>query len=131
MAADYHVLEPFPLFVDSAGPSQPNYFSSKIRALGLLSSGSSTASTIRHRMAVPSKISNYLRLRYYQYEVTFGLYMLTPGEKFVLNTIVFGILALLSYGILFGLQPFIVRVICQLVWYITGTNQGLEEVCTR
>jgi len=82
-------------------------------------------------MGIPAKVSNYVRLRYYQYEVTFGLYMLTLGEKFVLNTIVCSILALLFYGILFGLQPFIIRLICQLVWYITGTHQGAEEICTR
>jgi len=130
MATDYHVLEPFPLFVDSAGPSQPNYFSSKMSALSLLSSGSSTSSTLRSRISIPTKISHYVRLRYYQYEVTFGLYMMTPVEKYVLNTIIFGIMALLSYGLFLGLQPFLVRIICRLIWYITGTNEGVEQVCT-
>jgi len=129
MATDYHVLEPFPLFVDSAGPSQPNYFSSKIGALNLLSSGSSSTSALRRSVSA-SNVSNYVRLRYYQYEVTFGLYMLTSGEKVVLNTIVFGILATLSYALLFGLQPFLVGLICRFVWYMTGTHEGLEEVCT-
>jgi len=130
MATDYRVLEPFPLFVDSAGPSQPNYFSSKMSALSLLSSGSSTSSTLRSRISIPTKISHYVRLRYYQYEVTFGLYMMTPVEKYVLNTIIFGIMALLSYGLFLGLQPFLVRIICRLIWYITGTNEGVEQVCT-
>lgn len=129
MATDYHVLEPFPLFVDSASPSQPNYFSSKIGALNLLSSGSSSTSALRRRVST-SNVSNYVRLRYYQYEVTFGLYMLTSGEKVVLNTIVFGILAALSYGLFFGLQPFLVGLICRIAWYMTGTHEGLEEVCT-
>lgn len=130
MATDYHVLEPFPLFVDSAGPSQPNYFSSKASALSLLSSESSTRSTLRSRISIPTKVSNYVRLRYYTYEVTFGLYMMTPGEKVVLNTIMLGILALLCYGLFFGLQPFLIRMICRLVWYITGAYEGLEQVCT-
>jgi len=130
MATDYRVLEPFTLFVDSAGPSQPNYFSSKMSALSLLSSGSSTSSTLRSRISIPTKISHYVRLRYYQYEVTFGLYMMTPVEKYVLNTIIFGIMALLSYGLFLGLQPFLVRIICRLIWYITGTNEGVEQVCT-
>jgi len=129
MAPDYHVLEPFPLFVDSAGPSQPNYFSSKISKLNLLSPASSSTSTLRRRLST-SNVSNYVRLRYYQYEVTFGLYMLTSGEKAVLNTIVLGILAALSYGIFFGLQPFLVGLICRIVWYMTGTYEGLGESCT-
>lgn len=36
-----------------------------------------------------------IRLRYYQYEVTFSPYVMTPGEKFVLNTIVVVFLTLM------------------------------------
>ena len=78
---------------------------------------------------IPPKVPSYVRLRYYQYEVTFGLYMMTLPEKFVFNTIVFGILALLSYGIFFGLQPVIVRSICRLVWYTNSNYEGVEEIC--
>lgn len=56
--------------------------------------------------------------------------MLTPWEKLVLNSIVFGILATLFYVMFFGLQPFLIRSICRIIWYITGTLDGVEEVCT-
>jgi hypothetical protein len=35
---------------------------------------------------------------YYQYEVTFSLYVMTPGEKFVWNSIVVVFLTLLLVG---------------------------------
>ena len=134
MSSNYHSLEPFPLFVDSARPSSPNYFaSSKMGAIALLEPASSASSSFRARIAVPAvpaKVTNYLHLRYYQYEVTFGLYMLTMREKLVLNTIILGILAALIYGICFGLQPFVVRIVCRFVWYLTGTFRGVEEICT-
>ena len=100
-------------------------------ALSRLASPSSSASRLRSRIAIPSKITNYLRLRYYQYEVTFGLYMLTPGEKVVLNTIICLLAMVLLYGICIGLQPLVVRTLCRLIWYITGTLEGVEDVCTH
>src|SRR5271170_4230323 len=35
-----------------------------------------------------SKIRQWVERRYYQYEVTWGLYVLTPGEKVVINSLV-------------------------------------------
>ncbi|KAJ5611030.1 hypothetical protein N7510_007749 [Penicillium lagena] len=45
-----------------------------------------------------------VRLGYYRYEVTFGLYVMTPSEKLVTNTFVIVILTLLL----------------RLVWLLTG-----------
>lgn len=89
----------------------------------------SSASRLRSRIGVPDKVTNYFRLKYYQYEVTFGLYVMTPMEKLVLNTIVGTIIALLLYGILFGLQPFLVRTVCRMIWYISGSYEGVEDIC--
>ena len=98
--------------------------------LALRSSGSSSASALRSKALIPTKVSNYVHLRYYQYEVTFGLYMMTPGEKVVFNTILLGILAAIACGLFFGLQPFLVKLVCQMLWYMSGTHGGFEEVCT-
>ena len=54
-----------------------------------------------------STLSNHLYLRYYQYEVTFGLYMLTTREKIVLNAILVAILSALLYTIYWALEPFV------------------------
>lgn len=46
-----------------------------------------------------SKIRQSIANRYYQYEVTWGLYVLTPGEKVVINSIVFIMFSLTAYTI--------------------------------
>lgn len=46
-----------------------------------------------------SKIRQSISRRYYQYEVTWGLYILTPGEKFVIYSIVFIMVSLMAYTI--------------------------------
>lgn len=132
MATECYALEPFPLFVDSTSPSTRGSFSSStMNLLTLLHPKSQASSRFRLSSSIPSKVSSYVRLRYYQYEVTFGLYVMTPCEKIILNTIVFSILAALSCGICIGLQPFMIRSVCQLVWYIFGSYEGVGEVCTR
>lgn len=128
MSADYLVSEPFPLFVDSTLPSSTNYLSSTMSALNMLNS--SSVSRLRKSIAVPAKFDNFVRLRYYQYEVTFGLYVMEPMEKLIFNTIVLGIFATLLFGLYFGLQSFLVRSICKLLWYLTGSHEGVEDLCT-
>lgn len=80
---------------------------------------------------MPTKLSNYLRLRYYQYEVTFGLYVMTPGEKAALNSIILAIMAALLYALYWGLEPFVVQTACRLVYYITGSLTSVSGFCTR
>lgn len=130
MAAEYHILEPFPLFVDSKGPSNPYYFSSDMTIFHMLNAKSpSPSSSLSIRL--PSSVTNYLRLKYYQYEVTYGLYVMTFEEKVIINTIVVCVLSALMYGLFFGLQPFILRSLCQIVWYTNGSLDGVEDICTR
>lgn len=44
-----------------------------------------------------NSISSRLALIYYRYEVTFGIYILQPKEKIIINTIVLGLLAVMGY----------------------------------
>ena len=132
MKSDFHqALEPFPLFIDSAPPNSANYFSSPMAmaAIQLLAS-SSSSHLHKPRVSMPAKVSNYLRLRYYQYEVTFGLYMMTPGEKLVFNTIILSALAALLYALSWGLRPFIINSLCRIIYYITGSFSTAPELCT-
>ena len=128
MGSDFHPsLEPFPLFIDSAPPNSANYFSSPMAmaAIQLLATSTSSSSHSRwprkHRVSMPTKVSNYLRVRYYQYEVTFGLYMLTPTEKTIFNSIILITVCALLYALFWGLQPFVINGVCRLVYYITGS----------
>lgn len=130
MVADYHVLEPFPLFVDSKGPSASSYYYSSKMSLVSLFNSDSSASRLRSRISIPDKATNYIRLKYYQYEVTFGLYVMEPMEKLVVNTIVFTILSLLLYGIIFGLKPLLIRTICRTIWCLSGSYEGVEDICS-
>lgn len=130
MAADYHVLEPFPLFVDSKGPSSTSYYYSSKMSLVSLFNSESPASRLRSRISVPEKVRNYFHLKYYQYEVTLGLYVMDPMEKLVVNTIVFTILSLLLYGVIFGLKPLLIRTICRMIWCMSGSYEGVEDICS-
>lgn len=130
MAAEYRVLEPFPRFVDSTGPSNPYYFSSNMTIFHMLNT-KSPSSSLGLNLSIPPKISDYFRLKYYQYEVTFGLYIMTFREKAIINMIVISVLAALFYGILFGLQPLIIRSLCRFVWYTNGSLDGVQDICNR
>lgn len=134
MSETYQLLEPFPRFVDMKRPSTPRMLSSQMtHTLNLLSQkpSSSVTSKLRAQIRVPSAIASYFSLRYYQYEVTFGLYVMTPAEKLVLNSLVVCTLAALFYGVCFGLQPVLIRSLCRLAWYVTGTHDGIEDICTE
>jgi hypothetical protein len=81
-------------------------------------------------MLSPSaKLTNALRLRYYRYEVTFGVYVMTSGEKLVLNSIVMSIIGAMMYGLYAGLRPFLTRVLCRLVYYATGMADAPGTLC--
>ncbi|OAP57312.1 hypothetical protein AYL99_08050 [Fonsecaea erecta] len=136
MTSDFHhSLEPFPLFIDSAPPNSANYFSSPMAmaAIQLLATSSSSSSHHSLRLpfvSLPSKLSNYLRLRYYQYEVTFGLYVMTPGEKLVFNSVVLVALTALLYALFWGFQPFVVNALCRLIYYVTGSFSSAPQLCS-
>jgi hypothetical protein len=62
---------------------------------------------------------------YYQYEVTFSPYVMTPGEKFVLNTIVVVFLTLLLVGTVSLLPRLVVRATVTLFKLYGGENDKL------
>ena len=57
--------------------------------------------------------------------------MMTPAEKFILNTILFTILAGILYGLFIGLEPFIVDSVCKIIYYITGSSTSAPEYCVQ
>lgn len=79
---------------------------------------------------MPAKVSNYLRLRYYQYEVTFGLYIMNPAEKFIFNTIILVVFAALLTGLYWEFQPFIVHTWCRVTYYATGSCSSATGLCS-
>jgi len=110
-------LEPFPLFIDSSPLPSPKI----LMNMNGFQLYTPPARSRRPRISIPAKLSNYLQVRYYQYEVTFGLYVMTRTEKIILNTILFTILAGILYGFYVGVERFVVDTVCKIV-YITGSN---------
>lgn len=45
-----------------------------------------------------SHLRNWLDRQYYLYEVTWGLYVLTPTEKNIINTVILSFISLIVYG---------------------------------
>jgi hypothetical protein len=125
-------LEPFPLFIDSAPPNSANYFSSPMAMAAIQLLASPSSSHVRKpRASMPAKVSNYLRLRYYQYEVTFGLYIMTRTEKFIFNTIIVMAFAALVYALYWSLETFLVNSFCRSLFYMTGSCSSAPEICPQ
>ena len=78
--------------------------------------------------SIVDRFVKQIQLMYYQYEVTLPAYVMTPGEKFVLNTIVLVLLSLLTFGTFFYLPRFMSRAASRLVWLYTGPGTGLKLV---
>lgn len=131
MTAQNPGLEPFPLFIDAAPPGAANYFSdisSKMSSLQTLHQ-TSTSRIRRPRISMPEKLSNELRLRYFQYEVTFGLYMMTPLEKLVLNTVVVLLALALTCALYWGLHPLLLGLVCHLARQVSSSFAAGSEFC--
>jgi hypothetical protein len=118
-------LEPFPLFIDSSPLPSPKI----LMNMNGFQLYTPPARSRRPRISVPARLSNYLQVRYYQYEVTFGLYMMTLTEKIILNTILFTILVGILYGFYVGLEQFVVDTVCKIVYCITGSITSAPVLC--
>ncbi|RAL14881.1 serine palmitoyltransferase small subunit family protein [Aspergillus homomorphus CBS 101889] len=71
---------------------------------------------------VLQRITDRIRLEYYRYEVTFGLYVMTPGEKLVANTFVIVVLSLLFWALLVYFPALLYQKASRLLWLLTGEN---------
>jgi hypothetical protein len=76
----------------------------------------------RSKHSVLSSIVGQLRLMYYQYEVTFSPYVMTSGEKFIMNCIVVALFSLLVLTFYSYLLPFLARASSMLFWLNTESN---------
>ncbi|KAL4884070.1 hypothetical protein BJY04DRAFT_215946 [Aspergillus karnatakaensis] len=62
----------------------------------------------------------WIRLKIYQYEVTFAVYMLTPTEKFIFNSILLTVLSLIFTGIYVYLPDHLRSIYSHLYYYYAG-----------
>ena len=80
----------------------------------------------REKASFLDSILDPIRLMYYQYEVTFSTYVMTPSEKFVMNTVVLLFLSLLSIGVVTYLPQFLFRVCSRLLWLYKGADRDVK-----
>jgi Small subunit of serine palmitoyltransferase-like len=81
---------------------------------------------IRRKQSLFSTFMGKIELMYYQYEVTFSPYVLTPGEKLVLNTIVVVLLTLLFVGMATYLPKLVARAAVRLFCLYAGAEDKLS-----
>ncbi|OJJ51232.1 hypothetical protein ASPZODRAFT_12070 [Penicilliopsis zonata CBS 506.65] len=90
-------------------------------AMSATSSSQRVSQVLLHqRRNLVQRTLDQVRLKYYQYEVTFGLYVMTPGEKFAANTFVFVVLSLLCWALLLYFPSLLYQKLSRLVWLLTG-----------
>ncbi|PGH03653.1 hypothetical protein GX51_03917 [Blastomyces parvus] len=74
------------------------------------------------------RATNRLRLAYYRYEVTYGIYVMSPGEKLVANAFLLVFISLLVYGLFLYFPPLLYQKLSRLAWILTGAGMdGVRE----
>ncbi|KXT18539.1 hypothetical protein AC579_2258 [Pseudocercospora musae] len=68
----------------------------------------------------PTGLVQWLQKKNYQYEVTFSLYMLTPTEKFVFNSIAFLSLSMLALATIMYLPDHVMTISRRTYYYFAG-----------
>ncbi|TKA22688.1 hypothetical protein B0A50_07781 [Salinomyces thailandicus] len=73
----------------------------------------------------PTTLVRWLQKKNYQYEVTFALYMLTPTEKFVFNSILFLTTSLLALAITLYLPNHVITISRRGYYYFAGEAEAV------
>lgn len=92
------------------------------------SSSPVACSSANTRRNVLQRVLDRVRVQYYRYEVTFGLYVMTPGEKFVANTFVLVFLSLLVWALLLYFPAMLYQKLSRLIWLLTGHDDDMGAV---
>ncbi|PWY72349.1 hypothetical protein BO70DRAFT_116783 [Aspergillus heteromorphus CBS 117.55] len=69
---------------------------------------------------VITSMVRWIRLKIYQYEVTFAVYMLTPTEKFIFNSLILTLLSMIATGIYVYLPNHLRVIYSHLYYYWVG-----------
>ncbi|KAL2828223.1 hypothetical protein BDW59DRAFT_159814 [Aspergillus cavernicola] len=69
---------------------------------------------------IASALVRWVRLKIYQYEVTFAIYMLTPTEKFIFNSLFLTLISMILTGIYVYLPDHLRSIYSHLYYYWVG-----------
>ncbi|KAI1391232.1 uncharacterized protein F4822DRAFT_178795 [Hypoxylon trugodes] len=73
------------------------------------------------------RFGRWLRLKQYQIEVTFGVYMFTPTEKFLFWSVVFLLCSLLNIATVLYLPQHLLFIIHRAWFYVNGGESGVAS----
>ncbi|KAL6230879.1 hypothetical protein BDW75DRAFT_56021 [Aspergillus navahoensis] len=112
--------------ISSHGPAAVDELINKYSSTMATISPPGTYTFHRAQRNIFQRIADRIRLGYYRYEVTYGLYVMTPGEKIVANTFVAVFLGLLIWAMFCYFPGLLFQKFSRLVWLLTG--QSGEEM---
>ncbi|GLI80920.1 hypothetical protein PoHVEF18_009286 [Penicillium ochrochloron] len=72
----------------------------------------------------------WVRLKIYQYEVTFAIYMLTPTEKFIFNSLLLTLITMIATGIYIYLPDHLRSIYGHLYYYWAGERPFISTRLT-
>ncbi|KAJ5669318.1 hypothetical protein N7462_010388 [Penicillium macrosclerotiorum] len=79
---------------------------------------------------VLTNLVRWVRLKIYQYEVTFAIYMLTPTEKFIFNSLLLTLITMIATGIYIYLPDHIRAIYGHLYYYWVGERPFISSRLT-
>ncbi|KAK5118644.1 hypothetical protein LTR85_008109 [Meristemomyces frigidus] len=85
-----------------------------------ISFGATLLLAIAFLMYQPTGLVKWLQKKNYQYEVTFSLYMLTPTEKFVFNSVLFLTFSMITIAITLYLPNHLSMIMRRGYYYFAG-----------
>ncbi|KAG4219485.1 hypothetical protein PC116_g32035 [Phytophthora cactorum] len=73
------------------------------------------------------RFGRWLRLKQYQIEVTFGVYMFTSAERFIFWSVVFLLCSLLTIAVVLYLPQHLLFIISRAWFYVNGGDSGVAS----
>ncbi|CAJ2508023.1 Uu.00g092090.m01.CDS01 [Anthostomella pinea] len=70
------------------------------------------------------RFGRWLSLKQYQIEVTFGVYMFTPTEKFIFWSVVFLLFSLTTIAVILYLPQHLLFILNRGWFYVSGGDEG-------
>ncbi|KAH1277239.1 hypothetical protein KXW98_000046 [Aspergillus fumigatus] len=81
---------------------------------------------------ITTALVRWFRLKVYQYEVTFAIYMLTPTEKFIFNVLLLTLITMIVTGVYVYLPDHLRSIYGHLYYYWAGerpfVSTGLPSI---
>ncbi|KAL1987174.1 hypothetical protein VTN96DRAFT_4780 [Rasamsonia emersonii] len=77
--------------------------------------------------SVVTSFVRWIRLKNYQYEVTFALYMLTPTEKLIFNCLLLSLISLFFTAAYIYLPDHVAAIYGRIRYYLAGDTSLISE----